>query len=49
VGKREGQGERTFKIVQGSPTWVWPDILKTEFRAEMRSFGSALMGSEVEF
>jgi hypothetical protein len=49
VGKREGQGERTCKIVQGSPTWVWPDIAKTELRAGRRSFGSALMGSQVEF
>lgn len=47
--KGKAKEERTFKIVQGSPTWVWPDIVKTEFRAWMRSFGSALMSSEVEF
>lgn len=28
---------------------IGPDIVKTEFRTWMRSFGSALMGSEVEF
>ena len=47
--KGKAREEREFKIVQSSPTWVWPDIANTEFRAWMRSFGSALIGSEVEF
>lgn len=41
--------ERAFKIVQGSPTFVWPEIAKTRFRAWMVAFGAALMRRPLEF
>jgi phytanoyl-CoA hydroxylase len=41
--------ERAFKIVQGSPTYVWPEIARTAFRGWMPSFASALMGAQLEF
>ncbi len=47
--KGKSREERAFRIIQGSPSYVWPDIARTEFRAWMLEFGSALMRSEVEF
>lgn len=47
--KGASREERAFKIVQGSPTFVWPAIAETRFRRWMISFGSALMNTEVEF
>jgi len=41
--------ERAFKIVQGSPKFVWPEIERTRFRAWMLAFASALVGRPVEF
>lgn len=40
---------RAFKIVQGSPTMVWPEIAETLFRRWMLEFGGALMGRPVCF
>ena len=47
--KGKSKDEREFKIVQGSPTYVWPEIAQTPSRAWMLSYGSALLGSGVEF
>jgi len=47
--KGKSKEEREFKIVQSSPTWIWPEIAQTEFRKWMISFGSVLMGMEMEF
>lgn len=47
--KGKAKEDREFKIVQGSPTYVWPEISRTAFRTWMLKFGSALMGAEVEF
>jgi phytanoyl-CoA hydroxylase len=47
--KGASREDRAFKIVQGSPTFVWPAIAETRFRRWMLSFGSALMKVEVEF
>jgi ectoine hydroxylase-related dioxygenase (phytanoyl-CoA dioxygenase family) len=41
--------ERAFRLVQGSPTRVWPEIANTRFRRWATGFGSALMRREVEF
>lgn len=41
--------ERAFKIVQGSPTRVWPEIKATRFRRWMLEFASALTGQPMEF
>jgi phytanoyl-CoA hydroxylase len=43
---REG---RAFRIVQGSPTLVWPGIAETRFRAWVLAFASRLLGRPVEF
>jgi phytanoyl-CoA hydroxylase len=47
--KGKSREEREFKIVQGSPTLVWPEISQTSFRRWMVKFASALMKTEVEF
>ncbi len=47
--KSRSREERDFKIVQGSPTLVWPEIAKTRFRHWMVSFASALLERPVEF
>jgi len=41
--------QRAFRIVQGSPTLVWPAIAQTRARAWMREFAAALLGRPVEF
>ena len=47
--KGKSKENREFKIVQGSPTYVWPEISRTAFRGWMLKFGSALMGADLEF
>jgi ectoine hydroxylase-related dioxygenase (phytanoyl-CoA dioxygenase family) len=47
--KGTSREERGFRIVQGSPTRVWPEIRETRFRAWMRDTASALLGRPVEF
>jgi ectoine hydroxylase-related dioxygenase (phytanoyl-CoA dioxygenase family) len=45
----EDRENRSFKIIQAGPQVVWPDIDKAEFRKWAVSFGSALLGKDVEF
>ena len=47
--KGTSRDARAFKIVQGSPTHVWPEIAGTRFREWMIAFGSQLMGRPLEF
>jgi len=47
--KGKSRAEREFKIVQGSPTLVWPEIANAAFRRWAIAFGSALLGRDVEF
>jgi ectoine hydroxylase-related dioxygenase (phytanoyl-CoA dioxygenase family) len=47
--KGKSKEEREFKIVQGSPTLVWPGIAQAPFRLWALEFGSALMRRDVEF
>ena len=41
--------DRAFKIVQGSPSRVWPEIGEAGFRAWMVEFASALMRQPLQF
>ena len=41
--------ERAFKIVQSSPTRIWPKFNEAPFRAWAVAFASALMGHPLEF
>jgi hypothetical protein len=47
--KGTSREERAFKIVQGSPTLVWPAIAETRARRWMIEFASALLGRPLEF
>jgi ectoine hydroxylase-related dioxygenase (phytanoyl-CoA dioxygenase family) len=45
----KSKAERAFKIVQGSPTLVWPGIANAPFRRWAIAFASELMRRDVEF
>lgn len=45
----ESKAERSFRIVQGSPTLVWKEIAERPYRAWIVAFGSALMNQKLEF
>lgn len=45
----EAVDERSFKIVQSAPEYVWPEVTKAAFRKWAGVFGSALLGKPVEF
>jgi phytanoyl-CoA hydroxylase len=47
--KGEGRDERTFRILQGSPSYEWNEFADAPFRTWATTFASALMGFEVEF
>lgn len=47
--KGRSREEREFRIVQGMPSLVWPEIAQAPFRRWAVAFASALMGREVEF
>ena len=47
--KGASRADRAFKIVQGSPTLVWPAIRETAFRCWMLAYAAALLGRELEF
>jgi len=47
--KGKSRAEREFKIVQGSPTMVWPEIAKARFRLWALAFGASLLRRDVEF
>ena len=47
--KGRSREEREFRIVQGSPSFVWPGIAEAPFRRWAVAFASALLGREVEF
>ena len=46
---KETRAERSFRIVQGSPSKVWPEIADQAYRRWLRDFGAALMGMDMEF
>jgi hypothetical protein len=45
----ESKDERSFRIVQASPTLVWTEIATQAYRKWLVAFGSALMGQNLEF
>ncbi len=47
--KGRSKEERQFKIVQGSPSMVWPEIARARFRTWMIAFARGLMSAPTEF
>lgn len=47
--KGKTREERSFKIVQGSPSRAWPGLAQSKLRAWAVEFGSALLARRVEF
>lgn len=45
----EDKENRSFRIVQSSPSLVWPEIGDAAFRKWAVEFGSSLLGARVEF
>jgi phytanoyl-CoA hydroxylase len=41
--------QRAFRLVQGSPSYVWPEISQTRFRAWMLEFAGHLLGIPLTF
>jgi phytanoyl-CoA hydroxylase len=46
---KESRDQRSFKIVQSSPTFVWKEIHETPYRRWLAAFAAALMGRDMEF
>lgn len=46
---KENVDKRSFKIVQSWPELVWPEVIDAPFRKWAATFGSALLGKDVEF
>ena len=46
---KETKAQRSFRIVQGSPSKVWPQIADQAFRKWLVEYGSALMNLKLEF
>ena len=49
LGVGKSKEERQFKIVQGSPSMVWPEIAHARFRIWMIAFARDLMNATIEF
>ncbi len=47
--EKEALAERSFRIVQSSPSFVWKDIRDQPYRQWLRAFGAALTGLNLEF
>ncbi len=47
--EKEDRDNRTFRIVQSSPSLVWGDIDDQPYRKWLVEFGSALLGKKLEF
>jgi phytanoyl-CoA hydroxylase len=46
---RESRDQRSFRIVQSSPSFVWKDIRESAYRKWLVEFGSVLMNQKLEF
>jgi phytanoyl-CoA hydroxylase len=46
---KESREQRSFRIVQSSPSFVWKDISQTAYRKWLVEFGAALTGLKMEF
>ena len=47
--EKESKENRSFRIVQSTPSIVWPGIVDARYRKWAAAFGSSLLGKEVEF
>ena len=47
--ENESKEKRSFRIVQSSPSYVWPDIADQPYRKWLASFTSALMAQDMAF
>jgi phytanoyl-CoA hydroxylase len=47
--EKESKEQRSFRIVQSSPSFVWKDIREARYRKWLVEFASALMNLKVEF
>ena len=47
--KDEAREDRSFRIVQSSPSFVWKDIKEQAYRLWLIRFGNALMGMELSY
>ncbi len=47
--EKESKAQRSFRIVQGSPASVWPQIADQVFREWLVAYGSTLMNLKLEF
>jgi hypothetical protein len=45
----EKKEERSFRIIQSSPSLVWPDIAEQAYRKWLVAFGSSLMNQKLDF
>jgi phytanoyl-CoA hydroxylase len=46
---KESKDERSFRIIQSTPSLVWPEIADQAYRKWLVEFGSALMKQKLEF
>ncbi|HLK25510.1 MAG TPA: phytanoyl-CoA dioxygenase family protein [Caulobacteraceae bacterium] len=46
---KESKDERSFRIVQSSPSFVWKEIADQPYRKWLTAFGSGLMHQKLEF
>lgn len=46
---KEARDERSFRIIQSSPSFVWKEIRQTAYRQWLGAFAAALMGRPMEF
>ncbi len=46
---KESREQRSFRIVQSSPSFVWKDIREAAYRKWLVAFGSVLMNQKLEF
>jgi hypothetical protein len=46
---KESREERSFKIIQSSPSFVWKEIKETAYRQWLGAFAASLMGRPMDF
>jgi phytanoyl-CoA hydroxylase len=46
---KESKEERSFKIIQSSPSFIWREIAQTAYRQWLGRFAEALMGMKLDF
>jgi hypothetical protein len=46
---KEDKDKRSFRIVQSSPSFVWPEAKNAAYRKWLVAFGASLTGLELDF